>query len=60
MILCVGEESDARSVSVAAANAFAERLNKRGLTATVRRRLGSDVNAACGQLRRARKVSEEA
>ena len=32
---------------------FAERLERRGLTATVRRRLGSDVNAACGQLRRA-------
>ena len=34
------------------ANAFAALLEKRGITATVRRRLGSDVNAACGQLRR--------
>ena len=34
------------------ANRFAELLNKRGCVATVRRRLGSDVNAACGQLRR--------
>ena len=33
-------------------NAFAAALEKRGITATVRRRLGSDVNAACGQLRR--------
>ena len=27
-------------------------LEKNGIVATVRRRLGSDVNAACGQLRR--------
>ena len=33
-------------------NAFAATLEKRGITATVRRKLGSDVNAACGQLRR--------
>ena len=33
-------------------NAFAKALEKRGITATVRRKLGSDVNAACGQLRR--------
>lgn len=33
-------------------NAFAKALERRGITATVRRRLGSDVNAACGQLRR--------
>ena len=33
-------------------NAFAALLNKRGIVATVRRRLGADVNAACGQLRR--------
>ena len=34
-------------------DAFAKRLESRGLVATVRRRLGTDVNAACGQLRRA-------
>ncbi len=33
-------------------NAFAAYLGKRGIVATVRRRLGADVNAACGQLRR--------
>ena len=33
-------------------NAFAKTLERRGITATVRRKLGSDVNAACGQLRR--------
>ena len=38
--------------STESANRFAELLNKKGVVATVRRRLGSDVNAACGQLRR--------
>ena len=38
--------------SVGSANAFADVLNSFGVVATVRRRLGSDVNAACGQLRR--------
>ena len=47
------KETGFSGTSVAAASAFAERLERRGLTATVRRRLGSDVNAACGQLRRA-------
>lgn len=31
--------------------AFEEYLNSRGITATVRRTLGQDINAACGQLR---------
>lgn len=31
---------------------FAKRLEKRGINATVRRTLGSDIEAACGQLRR--------
>ncbi len=30
---------------------FRERLEKRGVSATVRREMGSDINAACGQLR---------
>ena len=34
-----------------AVDAFAERLKRRGLTATVRRPRGDDVAAACGQLR---------
>ena len=38
--------------SVGSANAFADILNSLGVVATVRRRLGSDVNAACGQPRR--------
>ena len=32
--------------------AFVEILSKNGVTATVRRTLGSDINASCGQLRR--------
>lgn len=31
---------------------FQQRLTKRGLNATVRRELGSDIDAACGQLRK--------
>ncbi len=41
------------------AKRFAERLISRGVNATVRRRLGADVNAACGQLRRAKKEQEK-
>ncbi len=33
--------------------AFARVLESRGIRATVRRRLGADINASCGQLRRA-------
>lgn len=33
-------------------NAFINILSKKGITATVRRTLGSDINASCGQLRR--------
>ena len=40
-------------------NAFAKTLEKRGITATVRRKLGSDVNAACGQLRRSNLTKKE-
>ena len=35
-----------------AISAFAATLEKRGIRATVRRKLGSDINASCGQLRR--------
>ncbi len=40
-------------------NNFRDRLERRGITATVRRRLGSDVNAACGQLRRSRMSDDQ-
>lgn len=38
--------------STESANRFCDMLNRMGVTATVRRKLGADVNAACGQLRR--------
>lgn len=41
--------------------AFAQTLSSKGIETTVRRRLGSDINAACGQLRKRykeKKVSE--
>ena len=37
---------------------FKSILEKHGLTATVRRTLGSDINASCGQLRR-EKIKED-
>ena len=40
-----------RKSSVKRQKAFVEILEKRGITATVRRTLGSDINASCGQLR---------
>ena len=53
------KETGFKQGSTESANAFAALLEKRGITATVRRRLGSDVNAACGQLRRAEAKKEE-
>lgn len=35
----------------ASANRFRETLEKSGINATIRRRLGSDIDASCGQLR---------
>ena len=32
--------------------AFQRRLEEQGITVTVRRRLGGDIDASCGQLRR--------
>ena len=32
--------------------AFQQALTEKGITATVRRTLGSDIDASCGQLRR--------
>ncbi len=45
--------------SCESANLFASTLNECGVVATVRRRLGADVNAACGQLRRQREEGEK-
>ena len=46
------KETGFKEGSTEAANAFARLLEGYGIVATVRRRLGADVNAACGQLRR--------
>ena len=32
--------------------AFQKRLERHGITVTVRRKLGGDIDASCGQLRR--------
>ena len=53
------KETGYRRPSREAATRFAEVLNRLGVTATVRRRLGADVNAACGQLRRAALARED-
>lgn len=45
------KERNYRSDRSAAAQ-FAKQLERRGINATVRRTLGSDIEAACGQLRR--------
>ncbi len=52
------EEIGFRHGSTESANKFAEILNSRGCVATVRRRLGSDIEAACGQLRRSSAESD--
>ena len=48
------KETGFKRGSAESVNAFAAVLNGMGVTATVRRRLGADVNGACGQLRRAK------
>ena len=50
----VRERSFKRSSKETAAM-FCDVLGKAGLSATVRRKMGADINAACGQLRRAKK-----
>lgn len=42
-----------------AVDKFAATLNKKGIRATVRRKLGADINASCGQLRRAHEDSKK-
>ncbi len=53
-LIRVNEVSETGFVRTTAETAkrFCERLLSKGVNATVRRRLGADVNAACGQLRR--------
>ena len=53
------EETEFKQSSRDAVNAFAKVLESKGIRATVRRKLGADINASCGQLRRAA-MKEEA
>lgn len=46
------EGSSLKATTLAAAARFAALLTKKGLPATVRRSLGSDIEGACGQLKR--------
>lgn len=46
------EERDYKKGNKKQINDFCERLNKRGVNATIRRELGSDIQASCGQLRK--------
>lgn len=47
-------EGDAKSMSL-----FIRTLESKGVNATVRRTLGSDINASCGQLRRSEMQTEQ-
>ncbi|MBR3994429.1 MAG: 23S rRNA (adenine(2503)-C(2))-methyltransferase RlmN [Clostridia bacterium] len=46
------KEREYKKSSTKAIECFVRTLEKNGITTTVRRRLGSDINASCGQLRR--------
>ena len=46
------EERKYEKGSKAEINAFREKLEKMGVNATIRRELGSDISASCGQLRK--------
>ena len=53
------EETGLHSPTRAEVAAFCDELKSCGVNATVRRRLGSDINASCGQLRRAVSAQRE-
>ena len=46
------KERDFETTGKEASNKFRERLEARGIPATIRRELGDDIDGACGQLRR--------
>lgn len=53
------KENDFKRTDKETLTVFRERLEKHGVTATVRRTLGVDIDASCGQLRRNSKSSEQ-
>ncbi len=52
------KERDYKPTAKGGAYRFMQTLNKNGVNATVRRKLGSDINASCGQLRREESTSK--
>lgn len=53
------KERDYKSTAAGAVQAFKVRLEKKKVTATVRREMGRDIDGACGQLRRKHKALEK-
>lgn len=53
-------ETGYRRTAPEAVKRFCEILSAEGINATVRRKLGSDINASCGQLRRSSLAAENA
>ncbi len=53
------KETGFKKGSTESVSTFAKTLEQHGVTATVRRKLGSDVNAACGQLRRSNMLKKD-
>ncbi len=53
------KERNFKQGSTESAHKFAKKLESLGVVATVRRRLGRDVNGACGQLRRSKIILGE-
>ncbi len=53
------KERDFKTTSRQSAEKFCTLLNARGINATIRRTLGPDINASCGQLRRSEKNKGE-
>ena len=52
------DERDFRRSGKETAKIFIDILEKAGIQVTVRRKMGADIDAACGQLRRSRKRKE--
>ena len=46
------KENDYKKTDINSVKKFADYINSKGVTATVRRTLGADINASCGQLRK--------
>ena len=52
-------ETGCKKSSPADVKRFADILSSKGFAVTVRRKLGSDINAACGQLRRSNSIKND-